>query len=89
MAQKADEQGAEAGCGCFQVQALVNVDDRGQMVLPKSVREKAGLKGGDRLALTTIEKDGEICCIVLTKADQLVQIVQSTLGEVAKDLVQK
>ncbi len=87
MANAADEQDAKAGCGCLQVQALINVDDRGQMVLPKSVREMAGLKGGARLALTTIEKDGEVCCIVLTKADQLVQIVQSTLGEVAKDLL--
>ena len=89
MSQPDNEQGSAAGCGCLKVQALVNVDDRGQMVLPKSVREKAGLKGGDRLALTTIEKDGEVCCIVLTRADQLVQIVQSTLGEFAKDLVQK
>lgn len=89
MSQPDDEQGSVAECGCLQVQALVTVDDRGQMVLPKSVREKAGLKGGDRLALTTIEKSGEVCCIVLTRADQLVQIVQSTLGEFAKDLVQK
>ena len=89
MTKPADEKSSPAGCGCLQVQALVHVDDRGQMVLPKSVREKAGIKGGDRLALTTIEKDGKICCIVLTKADELAQIVQSTLGEVAKDLVQK
>jgi len=74
------------GCQCLKVQALVNVDDRGQMVLPKEVREKAGIHGGDKLALTTMETNGEICCILLTKADDMVGMVRSTLGAVAKDL---
>lgn len=77
------------GCNCFKVQALVGIDDRGQMVLPKEIREKAGIRGGDKLALTTIEKEGEICCILLTKSDELVQVVQSTLGSVARDLIQE
>jgi len=77
----------EGCCSGFKVQALVGVDERGQMVLPKDVRAKAGIQGGDKLALTTIEKDGKICCILLTKADELVQIVQSMLGPVARDLM--
>jgi len=74
-------------CNCFKVQALVGLDNRGQMVLPKGVREKAGIHGGDKLALTTIEQEGKICCILLTKSDDLVGIVQSTLGSVARDLI--
>ena len=77
------------GCNCLKVQALVGIDDRGQMVLPKEVREKAGIQGGDKLALTTIEREGKICCILLTKSDELVQVVQSTLGTVARDLIQE
>ena len=77
----------QTGCNCFKVQALVGIDDRGQMVLPKEVRRKAGIQGGDKLALTTIEREGKICCIVLTKADELVQVVQSTLGSVAGELI--
>ncbi len=77
------------GCNCLKVQALVGIDDRGQMVLPKGIREKAGIRGGDKLALTTIEKEGKICCILLTKSDELVQVVQSTLGSVARDLIQE
>jgi antitoxin PrlF len=77
------------GCNCLKVQALVGVDDRGQMVLPKEIREKAGIQGGDKLALTTIERDGRICCILLTKSDELVQAVQSTLGTAARDLIQE
>jgi len=67
-------------CGCYKVQALVTVDERGQMVLPKEIREQAGIKPKDKLALTTIEKDGEICCILLTRTDDFAQVVQSTLG---------
>ncbi len=77
------------GCNCFKIQALVGIDDRGQMVLPKEIREKAGIRGGDKLALTTIEREGEICCLLLTKSDELVQVVQSTLGSVARDLIQE
>ena len=78
------EQGS---CDCLKVQALVGIDDRGQMVLPKEVRVKAGIRGGDKLALTTIEREGAICCILLTKSDELAQVVQATLGSVARDLV--
>jgi DNA-binding transcriptional regulator/RsmH inhibitor MraZ len=30
--------------GCCRVEALVSVDERGQVVLPKELREKAGIK---------------------------------------------
>ena len=79
----------ETSCGCYKVQALVTVDERGQMVLPKDVRKLAGIKAREKLALTTIEKDGKICCILLTKADELVQVVQSTLGAFTQDLKAK
>lgn len=80
MAKRDEALAGELGCGCYKVQALVTVDERGQMVLPKDVRERAGIEPRDKLALTTIERDGKICCIVLTKADELAQVVQTTLG---------
>ena len=39
--------------GC-RVDSLVSVDDRGQMVLPKELRDKAGIKGGDKLAVIRV-----------------------------------
>ena len=86
MSEHKEKLRHEASCGCYKVQALVNVDERGQMVLPKDVRDRAGIEGKDKLALTTIEKDGKICCILLTKADELVQVVQSTVGAFTQDL---
>ena len=39
---------------CCKVEALVSVDERGQMVLPKEVRDKANIKSGDKLAVASM-----------------------------------
>jgi AbrB family looped-hinge helix DNA binding protein len=72
---------------CCRVEALVSIDDRGQMVLPKELREKANIRPGDKLAVTSWEKDGNVCCISLTKAEDLTEMVRATLGPVMKDIV--
>ncbi|MFC1998875.1 HgcAB-associated protein HgcC [Chloroflexota bacterium] len=74
------------GVGCCKVEALINVDERGQMVLPKDLREKANIQAGDKLAVTSWEKDGKICCMILTKADDLTDMVKATLGPI-KDIL--
>jgi antitoxin PrlF len=75
------------GTGCCAVEAIVTVDERGQMVLPKELRAKAGIKAGDKLAITSWEKDGEICCIALIKAGKLESMVKGILGPLMKDVV--
>ena len=72
---------------CCRVESLVSVDERGQMVLPKDLRDKANIKAGDKLALITWEKDGEVCCMTLIKADYLARGVKEFLGPVMGDLV--
>jgi len=74
---------------CCKVEALISVDERGQMVLPKDIREKANIHAGDKLALTCWEKDGKVCCISLTKAEDLTEMVKNILGPVMKDILQK
>ncbi len=74
-------------CGSsFRVEALVSVDERGQMVLPKELREKANIKPGDKFAVTSMESDGKICCIALIKADELTGMLKNILGPLVKDL---
>lgn len=75
------------GAGCCAVEAIVTVDERGQMVLPKELRARAGIKAGDKLAVTSWEKDGEICCIALVKASNLESMVKGMLGPLMKDVV--
>lgn len=50
------------------------------MVLPKDVREKAGIKTGDKLALISLEENGNICCLALMKAENLSKMVKGVLG---------
>ena len=72
---------------CCKVEALVSIDERGQMVLPKELREKANIRPGDKLAVTSWGKDGKVCCISLTKAEELTEMVRSMLGPVMKDIL--
>jgi AbrB family looped-hinge helix DNA binding protein len=57
---------------CCKVESLIGIDERGQMVLPKDLRERANIAPGDKLAVVSWMKDGEVCCITLIKADHLV-----------------
>ena len=78
---------APAETTCCKVEALVSVDDRGQMVLPKEVREKANIRAGDKLAVASWEKDGKVCCISLIKVEELTDMVRATLGHMMKDML--
>lgn len=67
------------GDGC-RIDAVVTMDVKGQIVLPKDLREKANFKPNDKIAVVACEKDGEVCCITLLKAEKLVGAVSKTLG---------
>lgn len=72
---------------CCKVEAVIAVDERGQMVLPKETREKAGIRASDKLALISWEKDGKICCLALIRADELVGMVKTVLGPMMKEII--
>jgi antitoxin PrlF len=74
------------GIACCQVESVLTVDERGQMVLPKEIRDKAGIRAGDKLALVTMEKDGKICCLSLIKIDELSGMVKNTLGPLMQEI---
>ena len=72
---------------CCRVEALVSVDERGQMVLPKEVRAAAGIRPGDKLALVLWRKGGKVCCMSLVKTDELTSMVRDTLGPLLKEII--
>lgn len=74
------------GPGCCRIESLLTVDDRGQMVLPKELRERANIRAGDKLALVSWEKDGEVCCFTLIRADHLAERVREFLGPLMSGL---
>ncbi|MBC7253264.1 MAG: AbrB/MazE/SpoVT family DNA-binding domain-containing protein [Actinobacteria bacterium] len=83
-------RGGKACCpgdsACCRVETLVSVDERGQMVLPKDFRERAGIRAGEKLVLVSLERNGEVCCMVLMKAEELGELVKERLGPVLGNL---
>lgn len=75
--------------GCCRVESIVTVDERGQMVLPKDIRERAKIRAGDKLAVVSMEKDGKICCLSLIRVEELEIMVKSVLGPVMNDVFKR
>ena len=76
------------GLSCCKVESVISVDDRGQTVLPKEIRDRANIHAGDKLAVISWEKDGKICCISLIKAEEFTDMVKDLLGPMVKDIVE-
>jgi AbrB family looped-hinge helix DNA binding protein len=65
------------------------MDAKGQIVLPKDLREKANIMPNEKLAVVACEKNGEVCCIMMVKAEKLVGAVTKTLGPLIKGLTKQ
>jgi len=96
MAKKTSKKD-EACCGsdhvemrmhCCKIDAMVTVDARGQIVLPKDVRKKAGIKTGDKFALVSHVSEGKMCCMTLIKADEFADSIKSMLGPMMKEILE-
>ncbi len=75
--------------GCCKVESLISVDERGQMVLPKEIRDKAGIKSGDKLVIITWKREGNVCCISLVKSEDFTIMVKDLLGPMFKEMMNK
>lgn len=71
------------------IDAVVTMDAKGQIVLPKDLRERANIKPNDKIALVASEKDGEVCCIMMLKAERLVGAVTKTLAPLLKGIIKQ
>ncbi len=67
---------------CCKINAVVTVDAKGQIVLPKDLRERANIKPNAKLAVIGVERGDSICCIVMMKADALGDQVKCLLGPI-------
>ena len=75
--------------GCCNIESLITLDERGQMVLPKGVRDKAKIRPGDKMAVVTWIKEGKTCCISLIKADEFSGPIKGILEPMAKEITKK
>jgi len=72
---------------CCKVEALVAVDRKGQILLPKDLREKENIKEGDKFAIINVGAGGKPCCLILMRAGILEPMVQNALSPVLKIVV--
>ena len=82
---------ARSGCegDTCRIDAVISMDVKGQIVLPKDLREKANIKPNDKLAVVACEKNGEVCCIMMIKAEKLEGAVTKTLGPMLRSVTKE
>ena len=78
--------GAPAAGYCCRVESIITIDERGQMVLPKEIRARAGFNAGDKVALLVSENDGKVCCITMIPAEDLTKKAKEMLAPLVKSL---
>ncbi|MFH0748520.1 MAG: HgcAB-associated protein [Candidatus Bathyarchaeota archaeon] len=71
----------------YRIDAVITIDAKGQIVLPKDIREKANLRPNDKIAVVTCEQDNEVCCIMMVKAERLTGAVSQTLTSLLKGVI--
>ena len=76
--------GLPAVDGC-RVEAVVSVDARGQMVLPKDVRDRFGIDPWAKLAVVAWSKGEEPCCLTLHPAAELAERLRTTYGPLLRE----
>ena len=68
-----------------QVEAVLSIDSRGQVVIPKEVRRQASIQDGDKLALVSWMCQDKICCLALIRTDNLSSEVSSVMHSLLVD----
>jgi AbrB family looped-hinge helix DNA binding protein len=68
------------------IDAVVTMDVKGQIVLPKDLREKADMRPNDKIAIIACERNGKVCCVMMVKAEKLTDAVTKTINPLIKGL---
>jgi AbrB family looped-hinge helix DNA binding protein len=64
-----------------QIEDIVKVSSKGQIVIPREIRKKLGVKGGEKLLVLT--RDGDI---LLRKAKELsMEEIAKTIGKTVRE----
>ncbi len=74
--------------GCCHIEGVVHVDSRGQIVLPKGLRDKMKISEGDRLIVISMREKGVLSSISLMKADRVDGMVKIALRPIMEGLVE-
>lgn len=73
--------------GGIRIEAVVSVDERGQLVLPAAIRTGMGIKAGDKFAVVTHPLGNKAVCVTLLKVEDLAAALKEHLGPAFEHLV--
>jgi len=79
----------DGGMSSCKVESVISIDNRGQMVFPKSIRDVAKIRAGDKLAVISWAKHSEVCCVSLIEVGNLSDMVKGMLGPLMKEILTK
>lgn len=80
---------SEEGLSCCHVEGVVTVDSKGQIVLPKSLRDDMEIQEKDKLIVVSMKDKGKINSISLFKARTMDNMVKIMLKPVMKTILEE
>lgn len=72
---------------CLRLEAVATIDRKGQVVIPKHLRDESRIKPRDKLIIMVYESKEGVCCIVLLKAEELAEIATRMITSVFDEAV--
>ncbi len=93
MVEKKDQNPcceSSKGFSCCKVESVVTIDSKGQLLLPKELRDQLSIQVGDKLVLVSMAGNKKSSsCLMLIKADYFADMVKNFLGPMVDDLFKK
>ena len=80
---------SDDGLSCCHVEGVAKVDAKGQIVLPKSLRDSMDIHEGDKLIVVGMREKGELRSISLFKATRFDNMVKILLKPVVEELLEE
>ena len=80
---------SEEGSSCCHVEGVVTIDAKGQIVLPKSLREEMELEEKDKLIVVSMKDKGKIASISLFKSKAMDNMVKIMLKPVMETILEE
>jgi len=80
---------SDEGLACCHVEGIAKVDGKGQIVLPKSLRDSMNIEEGDKLVVVGMRDDGELNSISLFKANRFDNMVKILLKPVMEEILEE
>jgi len=82
-------QSSSEELGCCHVEGVAQIDKKGQIVLPKSLRVAMELKDKDKLIIIGMREKGKIVSISLIKAHEIDDMIKIKLKPVMKKILEE